>query len=293
MNWIRAQFPTRVIALMPVAIAINIVLGATVQQALKLPIYLDSIGTILVGVLAGPLAGALTGVLSNLIWGYLLPAPIGSPTIGPFALVAGAIGLLAGIWGRTGLFRIRAGESGRSLVGAAVALVLVAILSFYTYTRAYADPDTYANTTFFDPATFDQSRVLFLVVMAAFVGLIAYALFLRRDVGAVYAVASGLVTGIVAAIVSAPISAIVFGGVTGGGTDLLVAAFRAGGASLTEATLQQGLLADPLDKMVTSFVVFFLLANLSRRLLARFPNGERLVREDTPAPVEQTGRATV
>ena len=46
---------------MPVAIAINIVLGYTVQNVLKLPIYLDSIGTILVGVLAGPLAGALTG----------------------------------------------------------------------------------------------------------------------------------------------------------------------------------------------------------------------------------------
>ncbi|HET7677259.1 MAG TPA: hypothetical protein VFK38_05345 [Candidatus Limnocylindrales bacterium] len=278
MDWISRQFPTRVVALLPVAIAINIVLGATVQQALKLPIYLDSIGTILVGVLAGPLAGLVTGVLSNLIWGYLLPAPIGSTTIGPFAIVAGVIGLLAGLWGRMGLFRDRSGEtSGSSIGGAVVALGLVAVLAFYTYTRAYADPETYASTTFFDPATFDQSRILFLVVMAAFVGLIAWSLFLRRDLGAVYAVASGLVTGIAAAIVSAPISAIVFGGVTGGGTDLLVAAFRAGGASLLEATLQQGLLADPLDKMVTSFVVFFVLANLSRRVVARFPNGERLL----------------
>ena len=80
------QFSTRVITLMPVAIAINIVLGVTVQQVLKLPIYLDSIGTILVGVLAGPIAGALTGILSNLIWQY---APgIGGGTIGPFAVTA-------------------------------------------------------------------------------------------------------------------------------------------------------------------------------------------------------------
>ena len=64
------MFSTRVIALMPAAIAINIVLGYTVQTVLKLPIYLDSIGTILVGVLAGPIAGALTGILSNLIWQY-------------------------------------------------------------------------------------------------------------------------------------------------------------------------------------------------------------------------------
>ena len=77
-RWVARQFTTRVIVLMPVAIAINIILGSTVQQALKLPIYLDSIGTILVGVLAGPLPGALTGILSNLIWGYLLPAPTNS-----------------------------------------------------------------------------------------------------------------------------------------------------------------------------------------------------------------------
>ena len=69
-------FSTRVIALMPVAIAINIVLGYTVQSVLKLPIYLDSIGTILVGVLAGPIAGALTGGLANLIWTYVLPASV-------------------------------------------------------------------------------------------------------------------------------------------------------------------------------------------------------------------------
>ena len=36
----------------PIAIAINIVLGQTVAAALKVPIYLDSIGTIFVGVVA-------------------------------------------------------------------------------------------------------------------------------------------------------------------------------------------------------------------------------------------------
>ena len=105
MGWISGQFTTRVIVLMPVAIAINIVLGYTVQTVLKLPIYLDSIGTIFVGVLAGPLAGALTGVLSNLIWQY---APvIGGGTIGPFAITAGVIGLLAGLWGYLGVYRSR------------------------------------------------------------------------------------------------------------------------------------------------------------------------------------------
>ncbi len=114
MAWLSRQFSTRVIVLIPIAIAINIVLGYTVQTILKLPIYLDSIGTILVGVLAGPIAGALTGILSNLIWQY---APvIGGGTIGPFAITAGVIGFLAGMWGQLGVYRSRpaTGHAARS-----------------------------------------------------------------------------------------------------------------------------------------------------------------------------------
>lgn len=278
MSWISRQFPTRVIVLIPVAIAINIVLGATVQQALKLPIYLDSIGTILVGVLAGPLAGLVTGALANLIWGILLPAPIGTWTIWPFFITAGVIGFLAGIWGQMGLFRSRKGEQGRALVGAVVAVVLVGGLALYTYGRAYGSLGAFNNNVSGNSSIgFDQSRLIFALVMLIFVALIGWALFLRRDLGAVLAVAAGLVTGIAAAIVSAPIAAIVFGGVTGSGTDALVAAFRAGGASLQQAVLQQGLLSDPLDKMITSFVVFFIISSLSTRFVARFPNGERAI----------------
>ena len=57
---------TATLTLMVVAIAINIAVGS-LTSALRLPIYLDSIGTVLVGALAGPWAGALTGMLSNLI----------------------------------------------------------------------------------------------------------------------------------------------------------------------------------------------------------------------------------
>ena len=73
---------------MVVAIAINIAVGSIII-ALRLPIYLDSIGTVLVGALAGPWAGALTGLLSNLIWS-ILPVPGGAgPTAAFFAPVAG------------------------------------------------------------------------------------------------------------------------------------------------------------------------------------------------------------
>jgi hypothetical protein len=101
---------TTVISLMPVAIAINIAVGSIVY-ALRLPIYLDSIGTVLVGVLAGPWAGALTGLLSNIIWS-ILPIPGGAgPTAAFFAPVAGVIGLMAGWWASRGIFRLRADDA--------------------------------------------------------------------------------------------------------------------------------------------------------------------------------------
>jgi energy-coupling factor transport system substrate-specific component len=274
-RWVARQFTTRVIVLMPVAIAINIVLGYTVQSGLKLPIYVDSIGTILVGVLGGPLPGMFTGALSNLIWQYAPGIGSGSQ-IGPFAITAAVIGLLAGVWGQLGLFRPRRGHA-LNIVAAVVAVALIGAMALYTYGRAFASQDQFVNATFKDASAFDQSRFFFLVVMAVFVVLVGWALVLRRDVGAVFAISAGLFTGIVAAVISAPIYAFFYGGLSGSGTDAIVAAFRSGGDSLYQATLKQGLLSDPIDKMITTFLVFFLVGSLSRRFVARFPNGEKLV----------------
>lgn len=97
MDNLKRSFSTVTLVLIPVAIAINIAVG---QLALfvKIPVYLDSIGTILVGVLAGPWAGAVTGFLSNVIWtltGWYTPAIA-------FGGVAAIIGALAGVFGRAG-----------------------------------------------------------------------------------------------------------------------------------------------------------------------------------------------
>src|SRR5690349_9973399 len=131
---VTSQFDTRTIVLIPIAIAINIILGQTVATALKLPVYLDSIGTILVGVLAGPIAGALTGGLANLIWTYVLPAPFHSDYAAPFFIVAVEIGLLAGVFGRFGFFRSRPNTPpGKLAVGAAVVAVIVAVIGIYGF----------------------------------------------------------------------------------------------------------------------------------------------------------------
>jgi energy-coupling factor transport system substrate-specific component len=97
MNSLRKEFSTTTLVLIPVAIAINIAIGQIIYT-LKVPLYLDSIGTILVGVLVGPWAGAVTGLLSNLIWGFTGL----NPSYAPFAAVAAVIGILAGLAGEAG-----------------------------------------------------------------------------------------------------------------------------------------------------------------------------------------------
>jgi energy-coupling factor transport system substrate-specific component len=105
---------------------------------------------------------------------------------------------------------------------------------------------------------------------------VAAFIYVRRDLAGLWVAGAGIITGIIAAFVSAPIAAIAFGGVTGSGTDLLVAALRQGGADVLSASLGQGLFSDPIDKTITSFVVFIVLTGVSVRVLARFPLGERL-----------------
>jgi energy-coupling factor transport system substrate-specific component len=120
--------------------------------------------------------------------------------------------------------------------------------------------------------------LVLLLVGGTIVGLLAL-LFVRRDLTAAYVVIAGLGTGIIAALISAPISAGVFSGVTGGGTDFLVAAMRQAGAEIGAATLGQGLISDPIDKITTFFVVYLIVSAMARRTKARFPQGERLLEE--------------
>ncbi len=275
---ISSQFDTRTIVLMPLAIAINIILGQTVAAALKIPVYLDSIGTILVGVLAGPIPGALTGFLANILWTYVVPPPFQGSASAAFAIVAAVIGLLAGLFGRLGWMRPRPNRSiGELAIGAVVALAIVAGLAYYAYTRFY--PTGFAF--FGDQSNIDAVFVILgwlvaVLFVGAIVGFLAL-LFLRRDLTVAYVVVAGVLTGVVAALISAPIAANLFSGVTGAGTDFLVAAFRQAGSDIQAATFQQGLLSDPVDKLITFFTVYLILNAMARRTKARFPQGERLV----------------
>ena len=85
--------------IMAMAVVINIV-GAFVAATLKLPIFIDTIGTFLSAFLFGPISGMLTGIVTALINGL---------TFDPYSLyfmpVQLVIGIVAGVCYKKNLFK--------------------------------------------------------------------------------------------------------------------------------------------------------------------------------------------
>ena len=79
----RRHFSSQALVLIVISIAINMI-GGQLASMVKLPIFLDSIGTLISAVLLGPVIGMLTGLLTNLLWGLLT-----DPIAAAFAPVAG------------------------------------------------------------------------------------------------------------------------------------------------------------------------------------------------------------
>ena len=93
------KFNTVTLVLIPAAIGINY-LGKMFAGVLKLPLWLDSIGTCLAAVLAGPIAGAICGAANNIIYGLTL-----DPISTVYALTNLAIGLTVGVLAHYGFMK--------------------------------------------------------------------------------------------------------------------------------------------------------------------------------------------
>jgi energy-coupling factor transport system substrate-specific component len=156
----RATASSLSLALIPVGIAANILIGELIRL-LAVPVYLDSIGTVLVGVLLGPWMGAFTGALTNMIWGL---SGI-SPGVEWYLPVAVAIGLLSGVAARVGLFRSPWSAALTGLGTGLVAAILSAPITAYVL-EGQTGNSTDAIVAFFERAgatlinaTFGQSIV--------------------------------------------------------------------------------------------------------------------------------------
>jgi len=96
---VRGEIAGSAIPFIAFGIALNLTVGQ-IAIALKIPLYLDSIGTILVAVLVGPYAGIIAGSLAN-----LMAAALGNPTMMFFIPVVIVIGGFTGFIANRGWFK--------------------------------------------------------------------------------------------------------------------------------------------------------------------------------------------
>ena len=85
------KLSTASLVLIPAAVGINYI-GKLFAGILKLPLWLDAIGTVLASMLAGPIVGAICGAINNVIYGFTM-----DPISFIYALTSIAIGLSVGI----------------------------------------------------------------------------------------------------------------------------------------------------------------------------------------------------
>ncbi len=96
---LRSPFSTKVVVLIPIAVGINVI-GGMLSSVLKLPLFLDTIGTIVIACLASPWVAALCGLLTSVFL-----ALVANPVYLPYAAVSVLCGLTVGYLVRAGLFK--------------------------------------------------------------------------------------------------------------------------------------------------------------------------------------------
>ncbi|MGJ9460025.1 ECF transporter S component [Oceanobacillus sp. CF4.6] len=96
MKGIKKDFTLMAILLIPIGVAVNVVAGELVHL-LKVPIFLNQIGTMIVAMLAGPWVGAATGGISKLFFGVFDPTQLA------FMPVSMASGIVVGLLAKKGM----------------------------------------------------------------------------------------------------------------------------------------------------------------------------------------------
>lgn len=96
-EYIMKKLSKLTIFLIPIGIAVNVV-GGQLAILLKLPLFLDSIGTIVVGAVCGGLPGALVGLGCGLI------NAISLPTLLPYTIIGIIFGFVASFFAKKKMF---------------------------------------------------------------------------------------------------------------------------------------------------------------------------------------------
>jgi len=156
--------------LIPVGVALDFAL-AWLNNTLKLPLFLDSVGHILAGMLGGPVIGGVTGFLGVLTNSAFQPSAI------VWCFQGATIGIVAGLLAQGGMFK----NWRRAIIAALIIIVVSITMSSVISIIVYGGIDTYTSSVlvvFFQkvgmalvPAVVLKSTIIELVDKAISVGL--------------------------------------------------------------------------------------------------------------------------
>lgn len=118
-NIFKTKMNAACIVLIPACIGINY-LGKLFASVLKLPLWLDSIGTCIGAVLGGPIIGGICGAANNLIYGFTT----GDSITLVYALTSLGIGVAVGIMARLGRMKKLSGAVLTACVAGFVAVLI-------------------------------------------------------------------------------------------------------------------------------------------------------------------------
>ena len=118
-NIFKTKLNAACIVLIPACIGINY-LGKLFASVLKLPLWLDSIGTCIGAVLGGPIIGGICGAANNLIYGFTT----GDSITLVYALTSLGIGVAVGIMARLGRMKKLSGAVLTACVAGFVAVLI-------------------------------------------------------------------------------------------------------------------------------------------------------------------------
>jgi energy-coupling factor transport system substrate-specific component len=118
-NLFKTKLNAACFVLIPACIGINY-LGKLFASVLKLPLWLDSIGTCIGGILGGPVIGGICGAANNLIYGFTT----GDSITLVYALTSLGIGVAVGIMARLGRMEKLSGAILTACVAGLTAVVI-------------------------------------------------------------------------------------------------------------------------------------------------------------------------
>lgn len=122
-----SQFSTKSLVLIPIAVGINLI-GGTLCSTLKLPLFMDMIGTMVIACLSGPWVAGLCGLLTNVFL-----AIVANPVYLPYALSSVLCGLVVGFMVKAGLLKKLWGILLIWLACSAVNTVTASMITVFVY----------------------------------------------------------------------------------------------------------------------------------------------------------------